>query len=164
MLLRDPPKGAHLPLSPPRVHSPNQTGCESSAGCAYCAAYNAHAPAPRQLLTQRPLQCRNASRRFKDARGKACPEQLSTVLSPDMCGPLLGAPCALSDPEPPGKATRALRSILSPTEVAEAQKLPLFEALCHSPPLHKANMLTLQHFMRKCGDLCVGMDVPLALG
>ena len=56
---------------------------------------------------------------------------------------------------------RALPSMLNASQLAAAERLPLFRALLDAPPIHGVEFDTLSGLERACGDLCRGMPERL---
>ena len=56
---------------------------------------------------------------------------------------------------------RVLPSMLNASQLAAAERLPLFRALLAAPPIHGVEFDTLSGLERACGDLCRGMPERL---
>ena len=56
---------------------------------------------------------------------------------------------------------RELPSMLSASQLAAAERLPLFRALLAAPPIHRVEFESLSGLKAVCGDLCKGMPEGL---
>ena len=52
---------------------------------------------------------------------------------------------------------RELPSMLNASQLAAAERLPLFRALLAAPPIHRVEFDTLGGLKTVCGELCKGM-------
>jgi hypothetical protein len=90
-----------------------------------------------------------------------------TALPPQGSNPRAQANLRLSRPSPAlgreraGLQVRALPSMLNASQLAAAERLPLFRALLAAPPIHGVEFDTLSGLEKACGDLCRGMPERL---
>ena len=65
------------------------------------------------------------------------------------------------DREREGLHVRELPSLLNASQLAAAEKLPLFRTLLAAPPIHRVEFETLSGLKAVCGELCKGMPEGL---